>query len=398
MSDTNISLGAKKEIKIGQLVEESGGVEPKQPIQQTQETAVAEADENTDTDVAEVEGVEVKDIADTDNVGKEVEPEGAQPDAEQEDGTEKSVKVTDDDILSFLKEKGINVESTDDVINRLKPQPTKEESDAAERQQEVERIKAYVDNGGSVEEYNAIKEAATTKLSDLSLKIEKENLLRNGFSESEIESILSDEYFMSEFDDAYFEENGYTDEEKALFLKKQKYFKNKLSKSAEYIQQMAKDELDRLDQERNRINAEKVQRKNYSSKVDEYLKNFNRVEKLDIGKVNDKDVQPVEYQVSDSDLRTVGDILKNPDKVKQLFFNTDGTPKMEVVAGYLLAKQTESSKIKTAFFEGGSRQAEIIKNTFGASPYDIGVGGSQQSTHKQPAALGKPRKVPINTQ
>src|SRR5690606_30037889 len=179
------------------------------------------------------------------------------------------------------------------------PKPSKEEADAVERQKEVERIKLFVDGGGSVEEYNALREAASSKLSDLSLKIEKETLLNNGFSESEVESILSDEYFMSDLDDAYFEDNGYTNEEKEFFLKKQKYFRTKLGKSAEYIQKMAKEELDRLDQERNRINAEKVQQDKYLSKVDSYLNSFPRVKKLEIGKVNDKDVEPIDYQVSD---------------------------------------------------------------------------------------------------
>src|SRR5690606_10962458 len=141
-------------------------------------------------------------------------------------------------------------------------------------------------------------------------------------------SILSDEYFMSDLDDAYFEDNGYTNEEKEFFLKKQKYFRTKLGKSAEYIQKMAKEELDRLDQERNRINAEKVQQDKYLSKVDSYLNSFPRVKKLEIGKVNDKDVEPIDYQVSDDDLRAVGSVLKNPNKLKQLFFNADGTPKV----------------------------------------------------------------------
>src|SRR5690606_13128646 len=125
-----------------------------------------------------------------------------------------------------------------------------------------------------------------------------------------------------------------------------------------------------------------------------YLNSFPRVKKLEIGKVNDKDVEPIDYQVSDDDLRAVGSVLKNPNKLKQLFFNADGTPKVEEITGYLLAKQTESSKIKTAFFEGGSRQAEVIKNTFGATPYDIGVGNSQRNTQKQAFALGKPIRVP----
>lgn len=390
MSDTNVSLGAKTEVRIGQLVEEAEQ-NLNQDVPDDNNQAVADDTENTSPDGSVGQDSDLG-LSQSDNA----DDNQSIPDEKEKQGN--PVKVTDEDILSFLKQKGIELDSTDDVIDRLKPKPSKEEADAVERQKEVERIKLFVDGGGSVEEYNALREAASSKLSDLSLKIEKETLLNNGFSESEVESILSDEYFMSDLDDAYFEDNGYTNEEKEFFLKKQKYFRTKLGKSAEYIQKMAKEELDRLDQERNRINAEKVQRKNYSSKVDEYLKNFNRVEKLDIGKVNDKDVQPVEYQVSDSDLRTVGDILKNPDKVKQLFFNTDGTPKMEVVAGYLLAKQTESSKIKTAFFEGGSRQAEVIKNTFGATPYDIGVGNSQRNTQKQAFALGKPIRVPINQQ
>ena len=304
-------------------------------------------------------------------------------------------KITDDQITSYLKSKGIEVESLDafiDKVNAPKELPEEEKIKQAQAR-EKKILDIFIEGGGTVDQFVGIKAIAEADDRELSVNNLKAELKAANFTDEQIEDFIKDTFF--DISDEELEQ--YEDETDREFLKRKKEFASKLlggySSNTKAKAQKVLADLNKAYDDEGLRQSEEVA---ISAKIDEDFKALPRKLTFEIGEVNGKPVSPVEYEVSESDIADVRNLLKNPAKRNNFLFTQDGNLNLENLTQVLVRNKYLESAVKAAYHEGGSRQTAHFEKIFPArSAHELGIGGNRSNGIQKGkvVAAGKVQRV-----
>lgn len=319
-------------------------------------------------------------------------------------------EISDDQLKALLKTKGIEVD--DKGFDGLKEKLTKP-AEAAKSPEDIEREKKeasdafdkrmldfFLQNGGKVEDFVALKKIASADLKELSQSEIVRELKENGFDDAEINAVLKERYYQINPEELVRDEDNETEEEfearKKQIEKKIAYGSKKLESKASPIKKQAEDALSQLREAIKNQDLQQTEEANLSSKVDEVAKTLPRKMTFELGKVNDQEIPPVDYDVTEDDIAEVVSTLKDPGKRNNILYNTDNSLNINSVAGLLLKNKILESALKATYLEGGNRQVAAFEKRFpGRTAKDIGVGGAAGANGRKGhiVSAGQPERV-----
>ena len=322
----------------------------------------------------------------------------ASPAKEGEDGKKAAspapelTELTDEQLKSFLEKKGIVVDSIDALKEKLTPKEIISPEEQKKQQLAAEKrlVDLFVEGGGTVEQYVAIKSIAEKDIKELSRETTRAEYKELGFTDEQIDSIIKERYY--QVDDAELE--NLEDDDKEFTKKLKEVFSQKLENRASYKQKQAQKILADLKEAVDSDNLAQEKEVELSSKIDEHFKKIPRKITFQIGESNGKPISPIEYEVSESDIAEVQAMLKDSTKRQQFLTNSDGDLNIPSLSEVLLQNKYLKTAIKAAYHEGGNRQAQLVDNIFPKNAYDIGIGGASNKSKfvkGQVAGYGKMR-------
>lgn len=317
--------------------------------------------------------------------------------------------IGDEELVKILNQRGISVENLDTIKEKLKPElpeQTDEEKQKAAIAFEKRMSDLFVENGGTLEEFVALKNVANMPLNELSMQAIKEELKEGGFDDSEIQDIINDRYFQKSIDDLE-QLPEETDDEfeirKAKLKKKKDFGTNKLSSKGKYQQQQAQSILNNFklsieEFDKQQANEEK-QRNEFSSKVDEAFAAIPQKLTYELGKAGDIELPPIEMEVAADDINGLREsYFKDREAINKLILTEDGTLNLKDIAKIVAENEILKKTLKVAFLKGATNENEKWQKVFPyKSPHEIGLGNgaarSNVPSKSQPASFGKPQRV-----
>lgn len=348
------------------------------------------------------------DAAGTENGNKNINTEGANATnanngaaASTENAAPAPTPITDEALKEYFKSQGIDYEGVDKLKEQLKPKeansaPTEAEIQAKELAKEKRLLDKFISGKGTAEQYVALKGVANADPNKFALDMAKTDLMKGGLTLEEAEIYVKEHLGM--VDDTELER--LEDESDRAFKKRQKEFNAKLlaANSNPHIEK-AKWVLQNLNEA---IEAEDLQVQNElttSANIDEQFKKVNLKDTYEIGKINGKDIPPVESEVSEAEIAAVHAMLKDPEQRKQYFQNPDGSQNYTKLTELLIENAKLKAAVKTSYHESSTRNNAHWATVFPArSAQELGVGGNTQKPNgqngqRQPVSVGKVQRV-----
>lgn len=327
-----------------------------------------------------------------------------------EDGSAKtaelSVEKKAENIAAGLNEDGSPKATTELSDEELKAQyekrfPTQAALTDEEKQKQADAFEKrmldlYVEGGGKIEEFALLKQVATQDLTELSKAELTKELKAIGITDqTHIDAIQKERYYQIE--QAEIDEIE-DEEEKALAQKKFDYGKAKFESKGKALKENAEDFLNNLKEAVNQKDFFTKRENEVSANVDEHFSKLEKKMTLQLGKVDDTDIAPVEYEVPQEVIDKARARLNTTAARKQLLFNTDGSINHTNLADLVLKAELFESgtAAKTAYLTGADREVQKIEKIF---PYRsasaLGTGTSQQNNGSagKVAGLGKVQRV-----
>lgn len=270
---------------------------------------------------------------------------------------------------------------------------TAEEKKAKDISNEKRMLDKFMSNNGSIEQFTALKNIVNADLKELSLSELKRELKEVKFSDSEIENVIKERYYQIADDEL----DQYEDETEKEFLKRKKEYGSKLLESRSLsIKEDAGRILDSLKSDIESEDLAKQKEEKLSSKIDEHFKKAPRKLTFQLGKENDREIDPIEYEVSEADVEDVRNTLKDPAQRHKFLFNEEGELNVKTIADILLRNKVLESAVKASYLSGETKTTEKLRGTFGgSSPYSIGIGGADHKIGQSGRVVksGKPQRV-----
>lgn len=307
----------------------------------------------------------------------------------------KEVNQISDDEIKRLYEERFKTDSGKESENR---EETDDEKAKIETEFEKKMLNLYVDGGGKIDDFLTIKQVAQMDLTALSKNELTNELKQAGFSDDEIQEIQVESYYQmnpDEIEQGFEESDEDFEKRKEKIRKKVAYGTEKLSKRSAAQQQQAKSILDTLRKAVEQQDLQAVSEREYAAKVEKLSKELPRKLTLQLGKVDDKEIAPIEFDVSEDDIASVLDTIKDQAKIETIFYQEDGRLNIEKVSEILLRNTILEKAAREALFEGQTRQVKIFEETFPArTAHEIGVGGTSSPSNNgqkgKLAGFGKP--------
>ena len=105
---------------------------------------------------------------------------------------------------SFLKElfgdENVDVEAIKEKLKPTPPEPSEEEKKKAKSEKEIRALKLFVEQGGTPEQFNELKNIATGDKIELSKKKALTEFISAGFTEKEANDMLKNQFYQIELD------------------------------------------------------------------------------------------------------------------------------------------------------------------------------------------------------
>lgn len=239
-----------------------------------------------------------------------------------------------------------------------------------------------------VAEYAAIKHAMSADLTELSISELTKELKAIGVTDPEqIAAIQKERYYQIEQAEIDAIEDP---KEKELAQKKFDYGKSKFENKGKQVKENAVDFYNNLKEAVNQKDFFTQKESEFVSNVEAHFKEVPRKMTLELGKMDDIEIPPVEYEVPEEAIAKAQETLKNPASRKQLLFNTtDGSLNLKSIAELVLKAEMFDSAAKTMYLTGGHREVEKFEKIFPKNPNALGVGGNSQANNGKPGKLIK---------
>lgn len=311
-------------------------------------------------------------------------------------------KISQEELKAFFEKSGIEFDGDLEALKTKlsksnSQQPTNENSVEETEEQKAQKAQAferrmldfYLQNGGTAEQFVTLKNVASMDLTELSVSELKRELKGNNFSDEEIDLILKERYY--QLDEEELEQ--YDDETEKDFLKRKKeHFSKMLGNRSAPLKNQATGILEGLKESVLQLDSLEQAEKEFSSKVDEHLKAVPRKMTFQLGESNDKQIDPIEYEVDEAVITEVSNILKDRDQREKLFFNEHNGTNLQTLSDLLIKNKILESALKKAYLEGGTRQVSEYEKVLHSSPQSLGTGGSSSANGKKGkiVSAGKP--------
>lgn len=328
--------------------------------------------------------------------------------------TEDQLKgLTDDQLKNILKGKGIEFEGDFEAMKNKLTTPAAAPELTAEQKVEQEKalnkrmLDLHIEQGGSPEQFVALQQIASMDLKQLSIASIKKEMRESGldFTDEQIDGIIKERYYQINPDELVKDEEEADEDfkkKKDFITKKATLGSKRLENHSLHIKKNAEETLKDLRDAIAEKDAAELSEKQFSSKVDEFSKKVPRKITFELGEVLGQKLDPVTYDVTDSDITEVTNLLKDKAQREKFFFNEDKTLNLSKVMDVMLQNKYLQSAIKASYLEGGNRQVEIFKKTFPGTAFDVGVGGetananNKKGTPGKLVSAGKPERVQQN--
>lgn len=253
---------------------------------------------------------------------------------------------------------------------------TEEQKLKKEQAFEKRMLDLYVESGGKIEEFTLLKQVAAADLTELSKSELTAELKKAGFNETEIAAIQKERYYQLTEDDL---EQLPDETEKEFAKRKIEYGKQKLENRSAHKKTQAQSFLNTLRQAITEQDLQSQKESEFVSNVDAHFDKLERKMALQLGKVDDTDIAPVEYEVPESAIAETKETLRDSAKRKQLLYNEDGSLNLTNISEILLKAKMFESAVKTGYLEGGSRQVAEFEKIFpNRSAHEVGIGSGQK--------------------
>lgn len=309
------------------------------------------------------------------------------------------IEISDEQFFAEIEKRtGAKVESVDALKEKITytkpaPLPTDAEKEQAVKDLEKRMLDVHIAAGKTPEQYTLLKQIANGDLKELSVNQTKAELKTAGFDEDQIKEILKERYYQIDDSDLELEEDP---AKKEILKKKKEFGTKKLESRASHIQQQAKSYIDSLTNEVNEKDAEKKQMELHSSKVEDAIKNYQRKQTLELGKVDDTDIPPIEDEVPEEALQQVKEIIKDRLKLEKQLFTEDGGINIDFLLPHLVRSTAYVSAVKKGYLVGGTRQVEHFEAAFGSSVPSLG--GQPKPDNKVGKAVRRGKSEYVNPQ
>lgn len=338
-------------------------------------------------------------------------PEAKKVREEQELVATLSTTLGESSIKEILKAKGIEFDGNLDALKeKLKPaaaiktaEEIEKEKTDADAAMEIRMVKFYLENGGTAEQFAALKAVANSDLKSLSVNTIKKEMKDEGFNDEQIEAILKERYYQLNPDELKME----ADEEEPDFQKRKEsltkkvtYGSKKLENHAAPIKRQAEQALNDLRTAIKNLDLQKQDELQISSKVEEIGKTLPRKMTFDLGEVNGKKIDPIDYVVTEADIAEVVGTLKDSAKRKQLLFNEDDSLNLSALADMKLRNKILETALKAVYLESGNRQVAAFEKVFPGFAQQLGVGGNGKGNTGKAGHIvsaGQPTPMTVKT-
>lgn len=307
--------------------------------------------------------------------------------------------LTEDQLKAYFESQGIKYEGLEKLKEKVNyepsNEPTIEQKEAAVKAKEKRAIDKFIAGGGTVEQYVAIKGVAEADPAQFAINTAKNELIKAGYTVEEAETFLKEQYF--QIDDAELEQDE--DESDRAFKKRTKdFFAKQMANISTPYKTQAAGILADLNSVIESEDLQAQQEVAISAKIDEDFKALPRKLQIEIGEIGGKTVSPVDYDVSETDLAEIRDMLKDTAKRNNFLFNTDGSLNTPNLISVLTKAKMFDSATKVSYLSGMDSQVKAFQKIFPAgSAQEIGVGGSSSkpngNQNGKPASFGKPQRV-----
>lgn len=284
------------------------------------------------------------------------------------------------------------------------PEKTAEEKLADEKLFKKRMLDLFVENGGTAEVFVSAEQIAAADLTEFTKSELTKELKKAGFSDFEIIEFQNER--LTQLSDEELQQ--FPDETKKEFEKrKREYdkkqiegrFANTKAQAVEFFNTLKSALTEQDLQVTKKSDAEKLQatkESEFSSNVEEHFNKVERKMTLQLGKVDDTDIAPVEFEVPESIISEAKDVLKDAAKRKQLLYNDDGSLNLGNIAELILKGKMFDSAAKTSYLEGGSREVAKFEKIFPIrNTQAIGVGGgngANKGVKGKIVSAGKPQR------
>ena len=296
-----------------------------------------------------------------------------------------------------------DINAAKEKLKKTAPELYAEEKARQAAAQEKTILALYVEAGGTAQQFYQLKQIKEADLTMFGVEELKLNLKNKGFDETEIAEILTERYYQINPDELTQDENE-TDEEfekrKGIVAKKAAYGKEKFENLGKATKAKAEAFFDDLN---DIIKSKDLQAKKdeaFTAEVDAISKNLPRKMTLELGKLDNVDLSPVQVDVPDEVITEVTNILKDKEKRKQLLFKEDGTLNSEKLLNLLVREKMLEKAARDSFFVGETKATDEFEKRFPIrNPHAIGVGGGTspaRNNGSKVAGFGSPQRVKVN--
>lgn len=311
----------------------------------------------------------------------------------EEEGKNKVPELSEVQLKALFKETfGEDFDGDIDSLKAKLKKPaaelTQEEKDKEEAEWDKLQLQVYLDAGGTIENYAALKAVAAMDLTDLSKAELSKRMKKAGFDEDEIEDALKIQFFQHQTIDQLIQDTNETDAafeaRKERVKKLNAYGSAEMQEVGKIIKGQADATLRNLRQSVVDFKAEQVelakQESQILSTVDEVISKVPKKITFELGKINNIEIAPVEHEVKPEDIAEVTALLKDP-ATRNKFTNSDGTPNIQAIADLEIENRNLKRLVKVGYVQGDTRAVEFFRQKFPfASASDLGLGSANRSS------------------
>ena len=296
-----------------------------------------------------------------------------------------------------------DIEAAKEKLKKTVPEISAEEKAKQEAAHEKRMLDLYVSEGGTPQQFYQLKQIKEADLTVFGVEELKVNLKAKGFDDTEIAEILTERYYQINPDELIQDEdetNEAFEKRKGMVAKKAAYGKERfenLGKATKAKAQAFFDDLDEI------IKSKDLQAKRdeaFTAEVEANSQKLPRKMTLELGKLDNVDLSPVQVDVPDEVIVEVTNILKDKEKRKQLLFKDDGTLNSEKLLNLLVREKMLEKAARESLFVGETKATEEFEKRFPIrNAHALGVGGGTspaRNNGSKVAGFGNTQRVRAN--
>lgn len=272
---------------------------------------------------------------------------------------------------------GVKVDNIDQIKERLSytpppATPTEEEEKRKLQESENKVVEKFLKGGKTAEEYTNYKQVANADARELAIQSLRLDMAKKEYSESQIEKTIKAitlEVSQEEIDEMY-------EEDKADYLKQKEVAEKMLKDNGELIKKQAQANIDFYKNQITDEESEATKIEQHATNVVGAINGFDKKMSITLGKYDDVDLPPVDFNFSDDVIKNVQSEIVDAVKFENNFLKQDGSLNLEYFVPILAKAKAFEEAVKTGYLQGRHNQVEFYQSTFGGSKPDLG-GGSK---------------------